>query len=348
MKQTIIITALPNGFYTDPLTAETSLILSVKCSFQLAADEPSTVLAQTFPDIAPSRAAIQTVELHGVLDNAEGLRRDVFNLLDKYDNVSSQVPCFTDHKLSTDDCVYLPDPQARFATVAGLPGIDGSYIVIPLQDASKAFPAPWPFRIEVVSGEDGYNWNEKSRILSVSLSAGHQVKIQVSCSFDSEESLNIMGMWNWITEAAHPAHAAAMLKPALGGRHWALTPWREITLVHAVQRPVKPAAIVNLQVERSIGSPEVLLKGQAMLDSASTAKTDVVATWDDRVDLIGRSGTEWSHHSGTVTSFSINGHTNDNTEFSKIRHTFKDTRHRMVTYTLKALSRYREMSPAGE
>jgi hypothetical protein len=56
-----------------------------------------------------------------------------------------------------------------------------------------------------------------------------------------------MGLFQWCEEAMRngkisPADFDTIVKAAEENRHWMLTPWREMTLVHAVQHPLQVPA----------------------------------------------------------------------------------------------------------
>jgi hypothetical protein len=73
---------------------------------------------------------------------------------------------------------------------------------------------------------------------------------------------------------------------AAGGRHWMFTPWQELTLVHAVQRPLKQP-VLNLSeptAARAAGATAEHLTGTVTLDENSTGRVAVVAEWNDVVD----------------------------------------------------------------
>jgi hypothetical protein len=72
----------------------------------------------------------------------------------------------------------------------------------------------------------------------------------------------------------------------VAGRSWLLTPDRTVTLVHAVQQPLIIPKFQNLQSSRQFGWTYAVLHDDAPmpLDGKSTAKLDVLATWEEPLD----------------------------------------------------------------
>jgi hypothetical protein len=62
---------------------------------------------------------------------------------------------------------------------------------------------------------------------------------------------------------------------------WPLTPFRELTLVHACQQPLLDPVITALTASRDPGATGAALSGQVQLDVASTAKVELLASWTD-------------------------------------------------------------------
>ncbi|AZP22689.1 hypothetical protein EJC51_45580 [Streptomyces aquilus] len=120
------------------------------------------------------------------------------------------------------------------------------------------------------------------------------------------------------------------------GRHPLATPARRVTLVHAVQHPLRVPETA-LTVTRAAGCTFAELKPQSdVFDPKSTAELHVTARWEDQMDGRRQEATDVPVQTLTIDP---DGPARPATLF---RHEFGDTRHRTVTYTLKAISRFRE------
>lgn len=212
---------------------------------------------------------------------------------------------------------------------------------------------------------------------------------------------------------------AHVLQRAVEGGHWMLTPPQLLTLVHAVQQPIgrpewtgaavhhekvepfvdpdplqttpgrgqtDPTELASVTAWRRPNSNEAYLLGALKIHGGSTARVDLLATWDDPVDDL--SQTKWTtmRHAAPVEELPLptlnddyvdapgapdpqprhvgyydSGHdqilfvrARDNTTWedhgfddAAPRHFFNDTKHHVVTYTATASSRYREYFDLG-
>jgi len=95
----------------------------------------------------------------------------------------------------------------------------------------------------------------------------------------------MMGVWNWIKDAA-PKNLAQLQQNAVGGRHWMLTPSRQLVLVHAVQQPLIAPQFHLLTPSRQLAETfAYLADDQPMpIDGKSTLKVDFQAVWQEPLD----------------------------------------------------------------
>ena len=140
---------------------------------------------------------------------------------------------------------------------------------------------------------------------------------------------------------------------ALRGQHWMLTPWREITLVHAVEQPMKAPELYKLTADKALAQTYASLRGAVVTHSNSTGEIDVWARWTDPVDNLGKAGPTDEDHDGYVFNRKI-GYAETVAPFPKDqertappRHEFGDTKHRLVKYRPIGTTRYREYFPAS-
>ncbi|MGW1987571.1 hypothetical protein ACWCPJ_34790 [Streptomyces collinus] len=287
----------------------------------------------------------------------------------------------------------LPDPLARGAVLFGLPGMP----------AGQPFPVPWDgdvwhrpksFRLRLAEGTAPPRFDAASRVLTVSLPQGATATVRVSSGIDFDADL--MGMASWctappepkpglaappeeVTEAERTAErqkAERALELAAAGRHWMFTPWHELTLVHAVQKPLR-TPVLNLfppspKNPRAEGATAEHLAGTIALDENSTGRVDLLADWTEVTDE-GPDGRVTQHMTapvfGLLTARAVrtgtpgekpavlqDGVLTFSTEAAEAeaaagstpligKHEFGDTKHRVVRYRPLAGSRFGDCFP---
>jgi len=291
--------------------------------------------------IAPPRTSIRMAEHHGALDGVA----DSYAVVQR----DAVAPPATEPSVQM-EVGYVPDPLSRGAALRGLPGAAGATLADtathlldfrdePDVDASgpptavirfgNAWPDLEPFRLRIAEGDGPPQWDDTGRQLTVWLPKAASASVPLS-SVVRPEDLALLEPWRWIREAVEKAEGdelrpgggsasslvglgagiARLVRAALRGGLWMLTPSREITLVHAVQQPLRAPEFVSLQLtsaiagfdtepdpltgrgatlnallaERDPGSTSALLLGGMRVHGASTAKIDIDATWSDIVD----------------------------------------------------------------
>jgi hypothetical protein len=151
-----------------------------------------------------------------------------------------------------------------------------------------------------------------------------------------------MARWNAMNAAAR---ASTM---ANGKQHWMLTPYREVSFVHAVEKPLRPPSVDPLTVARNLGETFVTLTGKITSHSQSTGRLELYAAWTETVDRLSEKKPTMEDRSGRVLERDI-GY--DEAELALpppcevVRHELGDTKHRWIKYHALATTRYREHFP---
>ncbi|MCO5296337.1 MAG: hypothetical protein M9921_05710 [Fimbriimonadaceae bacterium] len=309
------------------------------------------------PTIRPSRrevfppyGSVSLSETHGMFDLPNGkmdpaaypnviVPREGKSAPPEVTGSMSDVPYLPD-PLSFGYCVQftpLPFPNAptgvKFALgkfpSAGWPKIGTGTLQI-VSNPGPASPAP------VVSGGN----------VTLGLRPGEVVKALVSSSLGNQSALNLMGLWNWLPPATQASHQDA----ALQGRMWLMTPYREVTLVHAVQIPEAPAQILFFKAYRSPGDTSVRIgdnEQTAMVTHAwSTVEVEAMAQWEDELDLIEEPIRTTLKRKVDMTAFKVGINRDEFLHRFVERHEIGDTKYHNVTYTLRAASRFRDYFPS--
>jgi hypothetical protein len=278
---------------------------------------------------------------------------------------------------------YLPDPFARDVAFRRLPGAGalpaaGPLVATPLPGTPDLvchipFGGAWPgrlsFRIRVaerpgivdtatgvetfVNPADPPTWDPVQRILTVFLAKAQVVEVPFSTRADTADR-DRMGAVHWLRGAGLPDVEAQMEL----GCHWLTSPSRTLTLVHAVQRPLRPAEIVGMVDGKEIGATLAKITGFMELGIASTGQVTLLARWTDEDDP-GTGPLVTTDATAVLETFTVPLDLSVAAAGARFppdasaaptlvaRHEFGDTRHRLVSYRLKASTRFREYFPAS-
>lgn len=285
--------------------------------------------------IAPPRIAQIQAETHGMFDTDSGLDKAAYDMIVAREANYNPDATHPEEQLSLP---YLPDPLARGAALRGLPGA-------PANDFTRiSFGDDWPdrmpFRLVIEEGAGAPVWDAATGVLTVKMPKAEMTTVRLS-SYLGTDDLGIMSLWRWLGDAGLPAAQMNALKNlALNGGHWMLTPHRKLTLVHAVQQPLIEPAYTKLQADKALGNTHAMLKDTMKVNGKSTDKLDVMATWDEPVDILSEPGPK------TITG---NAHAGElpvsygaNSAALTMKHDFGDTKYRRVKYSAVATSRYKE------
>ena len=307
-------TAYAEGESLERLVIRSNYYLSAK---KYAAENP---VYQPFNDrhVAPPKASLQMIEEHGLLDEAldaknSGMPPDQIRAViqNVYYLATREAGTFDDDSLpsvrfirtgtdpsSTDGYAvhtakqlflpYLPDPLATGVTFKGLPGLDPEELFF-IDLTSNPWYEVQPFRIRIIEGSEIPLWDEKTRVLTIQLPKASIIPgVRVSSTFGG--NLEDSGLLQWVKEDKNNWTNQELLKleeDILKGSTWLFTPFREITLVHAVQQPLNFPAQPTIEITpRDPGSTEAYLYGNIYVHIPSTSKVDVLAQWDERIDDI--------------------------------------------------------------
>ncbi len=159
----------------------------------------------------------------------------------------------------------------------------------------------------------------------VALKPAEELILEISSLLDSQE-LDKFEIKRWLGRVSEAT--------VLAGLHPMVTPARVVRLVHAVRRPLSAPAGSLRALRTEAQTFAVVNDSQDPLigvNAASTVQVDVSATWQEWTDDHPKTAGE------DVLSIPVE---RGATALPEIRHEFGDTRHRRVTYTLTAVSRF--------
>lgn len=245
---------------------------------------------------------------------------------------------------------YLPDPFGRGACFRDLPGTV-AHQKYAFLSSTDSWPAHTPFRLSLREGTGAPSFQGPGgeRVLSVFLEKGEVVDVLLSSHLTGGDE-DRMALFGWV-KALNSGFAETARPWAVDGLVWALTPTRTLTLVHAVRVPLRPPEPDGFTPTRQPGDTFAEIGGLIGFSHKSTSRVDVTATWTDCVDDPAVTITDSAQFSrpAEAPAFSIDadrtigvGDGQDDRLVVKDRHEFGDTRHRMVTYSATAVTRFAE------
>jgi hypothetical protein len=175
--------------------------------------------------------------------------------------------------------------------------------------------------------------------LMIRLAVGREVTLELSSTL-RPGFIDHFAVGSWLLEEGVPREKTEL------GRNPVLSPVRRVQLVHAVRQPLASPRwqLPGTAVERAPGSTHLGLSpsfdtdgADLGLDPGSTGRLEVFASWPEP------SGP-------AVESAFVHGETMPlaGPVSMKFLHEFGDTKHRLVTYTLVAISRFRQYFDRGE
>ncbi len=139
-----------------------------------------------------------------------------------------------------------------------------------------------------------------------------------------------------------------MLKRVESGRHPMVSPVRVIRMVHAVKTPLKPPT-GKLAADRRSGETVAVIRPATDplgvtdpllgIDPPSTAQVELSAEWVETTD---EKSMRVPSRPVQVAALEV-----DAVGLPPLRHEFGDTRRRTITYTVTALSRFRQFFDPG-
>jgi hypothetical protein len=235
---------------------------------------------------------------------------------------------------------YLPDPLVK--------GVAFQPPAVSMLTKDFVGAVTWPnlstFRLVLVAEPGATPTFDVADVVTVRVPKGTMLTVRYSSTLP-DTKLPLMARW----VAMSPAAQAMTM--ANGYQHWMITPYREITFVHAVEKPMAaPTLDATLSVSRALGETFATLRGSILNHSTSTGQLDLMAAWTETIDRVQLPAAVTDTRSGRVFERTV-GYDEATAPFpdpkacAVARHEFGDTKHRWVKYHAVATTRYREYFP---
>ena len=192
-------------------------------------------------------------------------------------------------------------------------------------------------------------------MITISLPPGDVQRFRLASSLQPDD-LDLFGPWRSLPQSVRDNRDVA--EAAADGWLWGLTPFEDVTLVHAVPRPIEAPRPTKLLPLRTAGSTRVTLAGAVDLDGPSTDGLSAEATWTDPVDDVTLPIWEERPTSGHAFTSSVLPFEDlallGPVEFDgalpevgrlhmhAANHELGDTKHRVIDYRFRASTRFPE------
>ena len=327
----------------EQLIGESSTRMAIR-SYNITPAEDSDVSIEIAERLLlPPRTAVSVIEQYGHLDTPGGVdgSQATWERLAKMDDFEhgASVPDVLQPADIPAEVPYLWDPFVDAAVLRGVPGTSGGSLTEVSFDTGPDWWQAKPFRIAMIEGNGPPDWDATERVLTIALPKATIAKVRFSSKFKSVE-LDKMAIWKWIEDEAFDADQLNKLKQlTLDGLHWMLTPYRELTLVHAVQQPLANPSIDSLHPNKlAIGDTYASVFGDVSVHAASTGKLDLLATWSEPTGY----GFERREVKDHVFDLPVPTQQDNTLPWGGRRHEFGDTKYRSVKYYTRATTRFRD------
>jgi hypothetical protein len=203
-------------------------------------------------------------------------------------------------------------------------------------------------------------WDEAKRVLTFFVEQGRIVRLRYA-TFVDKAFVATLGLPDWAGTAGDAQFVRNMAHLGCG---WMTTPYRSLVLVHATQQPVCLPEFLGLSAQRELGDQHATLSSRLRMHGRSTGKFEIEAVWQEWVDDVDKPGPELVDSHGQlgeiqlpenyINLFSL-GPTVDAQQpegggqkrARGDRHEFGDTKFRLIQYTMRAATRFREYLPAA-
>jgi hypothetical protein len=375
--------------------------LVIRSNFDQSAEEYENdhpLSNQIFDDtstrhLLPPKNSQLMAETHGKFDKALGENPQVAKQM--YDFIISRENHFEfgengkDKVYQTNDVevIYLPDPmgagvslflaegyehthtqdfKTRLFTFFSNDELTGKNTNISIGE--NEWHSGKSMRIVLKEGPRDVAWNPSQRMLEIFMPKGERTKIKFSTWWRADDIEEISAIWDLLRQK-NPGNLKALREIAETGRHWMISPGRELELVHAVQQPVEAPAIEKIRGDRNYDQTSSFVHAHVQVHGNSTIRLDFQASWKEIMDLPHHVEPEWHEKSGEINDVEAKYHDQllkkgtfpedqpkpkpakkgaplrlyaVSLDQMALEQQFEDTRHRRVSYKAIGASRYQD------
>lgn len=324
-------------------------------------DTPCPEIAERH--LAPPKASELLAETHGFLDDDGRVDEDAYRTLVKYDGEAPAVEPKKKYQVP-----YLPDPLAGGAHLHGLPGAPPDpqrvdFLPADSELRRRKWPKAKPWRMLVMETPGSpipadeeppqfrppeFGGENDGGLLTVFLPKAEVTTVSLNSTL-LKADLGVMALWDFI-QRTFPNNSDLFEAHILRRSHWMFNPKREVRLVHAVQQPLFPPKFEGdspqrplpdeqcVKIQKRAEDTHALLSASMKMPGRSARSFEVIGAWTEFLDA----GETFKQGPGSSVAFGGELEQRDHMLAVGGRHEFGDTKHRRVTYTVIAKTRFRE------
>jgi hypothetical protein len=310
------------------------------------------------------KGSVQLAERHGKFDDVLGAsdrerRRAAYDLAARE---SQTLP-----PTGADVVPYLPDPLAVGVALAGAPGVPAG-ITFRVGWDPPTWDSPRPILLRLVPNtldfQQAPTWDPTSRTITIPLEPARRVVLRVASKVPEGAAF---GLLDWCRADLDEQTVQQLQRAVDSSRHCMVTPWDEVELVHAVQRPLAaPDLAPGERVFRAPGATDYRFTGTLAPEPLSTGSLTLTARWEEWLDdpavemhptaqdprpwvrpaasVVGSTAlTEPAFVDGVVAVTPRTGLYFPGSAMPDLQ--LSDTKHRVVTFTVTGTSRFADHFP---
>ena len=257
---------------------------------------------------------------------------------------------------------YLPDVLARGVSLTFPEAGRDRVIAFPFgtEGFTARYLGKWPerrtFRL-ALEGADQLHGELDDHVIRIGLPPGDVQRLRLASSLRRRE-LELFGLWRSLPPAIRDNRDVR--EAAADGWLWAFTPFEELTLVHAVSRPIEAPTPTTIRATRPVeGATDTVLVGAVDVHGPSTEMLIAEARWVDPFDDPGLPAPDRRRTKAIAFTSPVHEYEDlailygdkdqdlDVPGVGRVRlhsavHRIGDTRHHTIRYRLRAATRFRE------
>ncbi|WP_423129528.1 hypothetical protein [Gaoshiqia sp. Z1-71] len=257
--------------------------------------------------LLPPKNSQQIAETHGMFEKAfsnPDMAKEIYQIITSHEGLYQQDEKNKEkiYKPSEVEIIYLPDPMAAGVALFLAEDCETTHTqeftprmfsffsndeLAPNQTNSVDKPEDWyhakHLRLRLEEGPTDAQWNAGQRQLTIYLPKGLRTRIKFSTFWREKDLKQLSAIWEMVKKASS-GNQSELEKLAFSGRHWMVSPSREMELVHALQQPLEEPVIQNLLPNRDFSDTTVDINIRFKIHGESTEKVELQSRWTEPHD----------------------------------------------------------------
>ncbi|MCU4157426.1 hypothetical protein J1N10_15725 [Carboxylicivirga sp. A043] len=257
--------------------------------------------------LLPPKNSQLMAECHGMFEKAFGdaqKAKEIYQIITSHEGLYQQDEKNKEkvYQPSEVEVIYLPDPMAAGVAVFLADDYEHTHTqefspqlfsfftkdeVQPQHTDAVTIPEDWYksgfIRIKLEEGDYHSNWNVSNKQLTFYLPKGIRSRIRFSTFWRESDLKELSAIWQMVKDESDDNLKEAK-ELAFTGRHWMVSPSREMELVHALQQPLDAPVIEELLPNRQFKTTHADINIRFDIHGESTEKVELQARWKEQWD----------------------------------------------------------------